>query len=47
VGREGSEMGSDTDEVFVIDRKERVIHMPLATKQEVARKLLGEITARM
>lgn len=47
VGRKGSEMGSDTDEVFVIDRQERVAHIPLASKTEVAGKLVEEIAARL
>jgi phosphopantothenoylcysteine decarboxylase/phosphopantothenate--cysteine ligase len=46
VGRKGSEMGSDTSEVFVIDKNEKVLHIPLESKQGVARRLLVEIIAR-
>ena len=44
VGRKGSEMGSDTSEVFIIDKNKQIIHLPVQTKQSVARMLLEELT---
>jgi phosphopantothenoylcysteine decarboxylase/phosphopantothenate--cysteine ligase len=43
VGREGSEMGSDTSEVFLISKDKRIIHLPLQNKRDVARKLFEEL----
>lgn len=45
IGRSGSEMGSDTSEVFVIDRNRKITHLPLQSKHAVARKLLEEVAA--
>jgi phosphopantothenoylcysteine decarboxylase / phosphopantothenate---cysteine ligase len=43
IGREGSEAGSDNDEVFIVDRQKKVIHLPLQNKKDIARKLLDII----
>ncbi len=43
VGRQGVGFQTDTNEVFVINKDKRVMHMPLASKQEIARKLLDVI----
>ena len=43
VGRKGSEMGSDTSEVFIIGKDKKVRHLPIQTKQSVARVLLEEL----
>jgi phosphopantothenoylcysteine decarboxylase/phosphopantothenate--cysteine ligase len=43
VGREGSEMGSDTLEVFMISKDKRIIHLPLQNKRDVARRLFEEV----
>ena len=43
IGREGSEAGSDNDEVFIVDRQKKVIHLPLQNKRDIARKLLDII----
>lgn len=40
VGKKGVGFGTDTNEVFVIDRSKSVIHVPLAPKREVAKKIL-------
>jgi len=40
VGRKGSEMGSDTSEVFVIDKNRKIVRIPMQSKHMVARKLL-------
>ena len=45
IGRKGSEAGSDNNEVFIIDRQKKVIHLPLQNKKDIARKLL-DITGK-
>jgi phosphopantothenoylcysteine decarboxylase/phosphopantothenate--cysteine ligase len=40
LGRKGSEAGSDKNQVFIVDRKKKVVHLPLESKQAIARKLL-------
>jgi phosphopantothenoylcysteine decarboxylase / phosphopantothenate---cysteine ligase len=43
VGREGSEAGSDNDEVFIINSQKKVIHLPLQSKRDIAKKLVDII----
>jgi len=43
VGREGVGFGTITNELFVIDAKKTVVHIPKATKTKVAHKLLDLI----
>lgn len=45
LGRKGSEAGSDRNEVFIVDKKKKVVHLPLESKPAIARKLL-ELVAR-
>lgn len=45
LGRKGSGAGSDRNEVFLVDKKKKVVHLPLESKPAIARKLL-EIVAR-
>ncbi len=40
LGRKGSEAGSDRNQVFIVDKKRRVVHLPLGSKPAIARKLL-------
>jgi phosphopantothenoylcysteine decarboxylase/phosphopantothenate--cysteine ligase len=40
LGRKGSEAGSDKNQVFIVDRKKKVVHLALESKQAIARKLL-------
>jgi phosphopantothenoylcysteine decarboxylase/phosphopantothenate--cysteine ligase len=40
VGRSGSKAGSDRNEVFIVDARKKVVHVPLGDKSQVARKLL-------
>ena len=40
LGRKGSEVGSDKNEVFVVDRNKKVLHLELDSKAQIARKLL-------
>ena len=44
IGRAGSEVGSDNDEVFIINRQKKVIHLPLQSKRDIAKKLVDIIT---
>jgi phosphopantothenoylcysteine decarboxylase/phosphopantothenate--cysteine ligase len=48
LGRKGSEPGSDKNEVFIVDRSKKIVHLPLESKAQVARRLLelvAELTA--
>ena len=45
LGRKGSEAGSDRNEVFIIDKKRKIIHMPLESKVAIAMKLLELVAA--
>lgn len=40
IGRDGSKAGSDRNEVFIVDARKKVVHLPLDDKSQVARKLL-------
>ena len=40
LGRKGSEAGSDKNDVFIVDRNKNVVHFPLESKTQVARRLL-------
>jgi phosphopantothenoylcysteine decarboxylase/phosphopantothenate--cysteine ligase len=44
VGRGGSEMGSDTSEVFLISKDKKILHLSLNSKKNIARKLFDEIS---
>lgn len=45
LGRKGSEAGSDMNQVFIVDKRKKIVHVPLETKTGVARKLL-ELVAK-
>lgn len=45
LGMKGSEAGSDTNQVFIVDKRKKVVHLPLESKAAVARNLL-EIIAK-
>lgn len=47
LGRKGSAAGSDTAEVFVVDGKKKVEHVPLSSKQQVARRLLEIVSQKL
>lgn len=47
VGREGVGFQADTNEVFIIDKDKKVIHIPLTSKQEIARKLLDVVSEKI
>jgi len=40
VGREGAGFQADTNEVFIVSRDKKVVHIPLAPKRDIAKKLL-------
>jgi phosphopantothenoylcysteine decarboxylase/phosphopantothenate--cysteine ligase len=46
VGRTGVGFKVDTNEVFIIDGNRNVVHIPLTTKREVAKRLLDVIAER-
>jgi phosphopantothenoylcysteine decarboxylase/phosphopantothenate--cysteine ligase len=43
VSRKGVGFGTDTNEVFIIDKARRTIHVPLSSKQIIANRILGVI----
>jgi phosphopantothenoylcysteine decarboxylase/phosphopantothenate--cysteine ligase len=45
LGRKGSEAGSDRNQVFIVDRERKVVHVPLESKTVVAKKIL-ELVAK-
>lgn len=47
VGKKGVGFGTETNEVFIVDKKKNAIHVPLAPKREVARKILDVVTAKI
>jgi phosphopantothenoylcysteine decarboxylase / phosphopantothenate---cysteine ligase len=47
LGRAGCETGSDKNEVFIIDKEKKVIHLPLQYKQQIARTILDLIADRI
>lgn len=47
IGRSGSKAGSDKNEVFIVDKKKNVIHVPLDSKAAVARKILELVAGRV
>jgi phosphopantothenoylcysteine decarboxylase / phosphopantothenate---cysteine ligase len=40
LGRKDSEVGSDKNEVFIVDRNKNIIHLPSENKVQIARKLM-------
>jgi phosphopantothenoylcysteine decarboxylase/phosphopantothenate--cysteine ligase len=46
LGRKGSEPGSDKNEMFIVDRDKKIVHLPPESKAQVARKLL-ELVAKL
>jgi phosphopantothenoylcysteine decarboxylase/phosphopantothenate--cysteine ligase len=47
VGKKGAGFGTETNEVLIIDKERKVIHVPMASKREVARQILDAIRARI
>lgn len=47
VGKKGAGFGTDTNEVFIISKEKKTVHVPLAHKQEVASKILDAVKERI
>lgn len=47
LARSGAGFGSDTSEVFIVDDKKKVIHLPLAPKREIAKGILDIIRKKV
>lgn len=47
VSKRGVGFKTDTNEVFIVDRDKNVVHVPLSTKQEVAKKILDAVHEKM
>jgi phosphopantothenoylcysteine decarboxylase/phosphopantothenate--cysteine ligase len=47
VGREGVGFQTDTNEVFIVGRDRKVVHIPVAPKRDVAKKLFDHIIEKM
>jgi len=47
VGKKGVGFGTETNEVFIVDKEKKVIHVPLAPKREVARKILDVVSEKI
>src|SRR2546426_1625293 len=47
VGHEGVGFQTDTNELYVVDGRKKVVHIPLAQKREVARQLVDLAVKRM
>lgn len=46
-GRKGVGFAYDTNEVFIVDTNKKVVHVPLATKREVAKRLFDVIINKL
>lgn len=40
LGRTGCGFGSDTNEVHIIDKKKKILHLPIQRKEHIAAKLI-------
>jgi phosphopantothenoylcysteine decarboxylase/phosphopantothenate--cysteine ligase len=47
IGRNGAGFEVDTNEVFIVDKEKKVVHVPLTTKREVARRIFDVITEKI
>jgi phosphopantothenoylcysteine decarboxylase/phosphopantothenate--cysteine ligase len=47
LGKKGSAAGSDTSEVFIVDAKKKVVHVPLSSKPQVAKSLLALVSQKL
>ncbi len=47
VGMKGGGFGTDTNEVFIVDKKKDTVHVQLAKKREVAEKILDAVRAKI
>jgi len=47
VGKKGAGFGTETNEVFIVDKEKKVVHVPLGSKREVARKILDVVNEKI
>jgi len=47
IGRNGAGFEVDTNEAFIVDKDKKVVHVPLTTKREVARRIFDMITEKI
>jgi phosphopantothenoylcysteine decarboxylase/phosphopantothenate--cysteine ligase len=47
VGKKGAGFGTETNEVLIIDKERKVVHVPMAPKRNVARQILDETRIRI
>ena len=47
IGRKGAGFESDTNEVFIVDTNKKVVHVPVAAKREVAKRLFDVIVNKL
>jgi len=47
VGKKGVGFGTETNEMFIVDKKKKAIHIPLAPKREVATKILDVVNKKI
>lgn len=47
IGRKGAGFASDTNEVFIVDTNKKVVHVPVAAKREVAKRLFDVIVNKL
>jgi len=47
IGRRGVGFGYDTNEIFIVDANKKVVHVPLATKREAAKRLIDVIVDKI
>lgn len=47
VAQKDAGFGTETNEVFIVDKKKKVVHVPLTSKREAARKILDAVKGRI
>jgi phosphopantothenoylcysteine decarboxylase/phosphopantothenate--cysteine ligase len=47
VSRNGCDFGSDTNEVYLIDKDKNVIHLPLKSKREIAGNIVNLVCKKL
>jgi len=47
VGEKGVGFGTETNEIFIVDKKKKTIHVPLALKRKVAAKILDVVNKKI
>jgi phosphopantothenoylcysteine decarboxylase/phosphopantothenate--cysteine ligase len=47
VGKKGAGFGTETNEIFIVDKKKKTIHVPLAPKREIAAKILDVVNKKI